>query len=133
MTRNTGRPTGRPTTTPWGRLIRKAVTDGPVAYEALVLEASRLVPPGKAYRKRVEQEKSIRSVKGVKTQRKFKDPEYDEKKKDRYIQAGSKLVVRETIRGLVRMKRLEFVDRDGERLLMLGPNAWTEPPPELET
>lgn len=121
MARTKTRPTGRPVSRPWTRLVWSMLRDGPRPFDEVVAAASAKVPPGQAYRLKVRQAQHVRDNRGTFA----KGPDLtDRATKDRYIRAGARMVVMNSIRERVKYGRLERFFEGGVEMLRLGPNPW---------
>lgn len=115
-----------PPSAPWTDLVRKRVEEGPVQYDAVLAEASALVPPGRGYRNALAAMESERRRAGATRIRTYLDIEG---KKDQRIRYGQRNIVNSIIHNLIARGRLTSYVENDQRMLALGSHPWSDPIP----
>jgi hypothetical protein len=110
--------------TAWGQRIREVVLSGkPIAYTTLITETARLVPPGRAYRKRLLRREWLRNARGFTERTDYKGGSEKQRKQDA-IRTGSELIVKEAFWEYERAGRLERYTEGDVEMVRSGSNPW---------
>lgn len=112
-------------TPPWTAYIRGRVISGPVDYDELVAEASKHVPPGRAYRTAIKDLENLRLRRNG-GGRDFSDVEG---RKEARIRYGSRSIVASTLHGMKVEGRIKVIADGDSRLVVSGDHPFGSPIP----
>lgn len=112
---------------PWTERLRELVSKGPVSVSQAMAEMKVLVPPGRAYRDGERQKDwhvSEADAKFPDRRRIRSEIRNAEAVKDERIRRGAHRLAYQSIWQQKRAGHVELYDKDGERMVRLGPKPW---------